>query len=76
MNGNWIGFTKKAELLVNMLKNARREGSLPGEVSIVRDIINKEIKYDKILKNNKKLGYTQIREDVCVLCLLLEVKIS
>jgi len=44
INGDWIGLHKNAEFIVNTLKNLRRRMHIPEEVSIVRDIINKEIK--------------------------------
>lgn len=44
INGDWVAFTSKATHLVNVLKNARQKGSIPEEVSIVRDIVQNEIK--------------------------------
>ena len=44
INGDWIGLHRNAEFIVNTLKNLRRQRHIPEEVSIVRDIINKEIK--------------------------------
>ena len=42
-NGNWFGFTNKPEDLLSFIKNYRTKYELKG-LSIVRDIINKEIK--------------------------------
>ena len=44
LNGNWIGFTTSPNKFVFALKKARQIGSVPDEVSIVRDIVQKEIK--------------------------------
>ena len=44
LNGNWIGFTKAPKQVVHALKRARQIGKIPDEVSIVRDIVQKEIK--------------------------------
>lgn len=44
LNGNWIGFTKSPQNIVLSLKLAKQKGQLPYEVSIVRDILQKEIK--------------------------------
>jgi DNA-directed RNA polymerase II subunit RPB2 len=44
VNGSWIGIHGDAEYLVNTLIGCRRGGLIPRQVSIVRDIPNKEIK--------------------------------
>ena len=44
LNGNWIGFTNRAQNLVQSLKMARTRQLIPAEVSIVRDILHKEIR--------------------------------
>lgn len=44
LNGNWIGFTEKPQTMIESLKMARIIGVLPHEVSVVRDIVQKEIK--------------------------------
>ena len=44
LNGNWIGFSQKPLEMVSMLKFARCSGLIPYEVSVVRDIVQKEIK--------------------------------
>lgn len=45
LNGNWIGFTDDdPQQMVELLKKARSKGLIPHEVSVVRDIIQKEIK--------------------------------
>ena len=44
LNGNWIGFTDKPQKVVWSLKMARTRGLIPDEVSVVRDIVQKEIK--------------------------------
>lgn len=43
-NGNWIGFTKQAEQVIGILKKARDCNKISEEVSIVRDIVQNEIK--------------------------------
>ena len=43
-NGSWIGIHGDAEYLVKTLVNLRRQGLIPKQVSIVRDIPNKEIR--------------------------------
>lgn len=43
-NGSWIGIHGDAEYLVKTLVSCRRGGMLPKQVSIVRDIPNKEIR--------------------------------
>lgn len=42
-NGNWIGFTDNPEAVVNIFKHIRRDNRIKG-LSVVRDIINKEIR--------------------------------
>ncbi len=45
LNGNWVGFsTDKPYEMVNFLKKARSSNYLPYELSVVRDIVQKEIK--------------------------------
>jgi DNA-directed RNA polymerase II subunit RPB2 len=44
INGNWAAFTDNELNILNVLKCARRKGDIPDEVSIVRDILQKEIK--------------------------------
>jgi DNA-directed RNA polymerase II subunit RPB2 len=44
INGDWIGVHRNSDFIVTTLKNLRRRMHIPEEVSIVRDIINKEIK--------------------------------
>lgn len=43
-NGSWIGIHNDANYLVNTLVSWRRCGDIPKQVSIVRDIPNREIK--------------------------------
>ncbi len=45
VNGNWIGCHRNATELVSKIKEMRRKGILPQEVSIVRDIRTKEIRF-------------------------------
>ncbi len=45
VNGCWIGIHHNPEELVKNLRTLRRQMSIPKEVSIVRDISNREIKY-------------------------------
>lgn len=42
-NGNWIGFTENPEEIIQSFKKIRRVQKIDG-FSIVRDIINKEIR--------------------------------
>lgn len=46
INGEWVAFTATSEgpKLVTVLKSARQKGNIPDEVSIVRDIVQNEIK--------------------------------
>lgn len=44
INGDWVAFTDQGPKLVTVLKTAREKGSIPDEVSIVRDIVQNEIK--------------------------------
>jgi len=44
VNGSWIGIHHNPEELVTNLRNLRRQLNIPKEVSIVRDIPNREIK--------------------------------
>jgi DNA-directed RNA polymerase II subunit RPB2 len=44
LNGEWVAFTNQAPKLVTVLKSARQKGNIPDEVSIVRDIVQNEIK--------------------------------
>jgi DNA-directed RNA polymerase II subunit RPB2 len=44
VNGNWIGMHNNAEMVIQYLKNLRRRNTDLIEMSIVRDIVNKEIK--------------------------------
>lgn len=44
INGNWVAFTDNGPSIVTVLKNSRRKGDIPDEVSIVRDIVQNEIK--------------------------------
>lgn len=42
-NGNWVGFTDNPDTVVDIFKSIRRKQKIEG-VSVVRDIINKEIR--------------------------------
>ena len=44
INGNWIGIHNHPEDLVTGLKKLRRAGQIPKEISIARDIFNKEVR--------------------------------
>ena len=44
INGNWVAFTDNGPSIVKVLKNSRRKGDIPDDVSIVRDIVQNEIK--------------------------------
>jgi DNA-directed RNA polymerase II subunit RPB2 len=43
-NGNWIGFTADPEKVISTIKKARDSDKISEEVSIVRDIVQNEIK--------------------------------
>lgn len=45
VNGNWIGCHRDATELVKLIKDMRRSNTIPKEISIVRDIRTKEIKF-------------------------------
>lgn len=45
VNGNWIGIHNNASQLVESLRDMRRSLRVPKEVSIVRDFLNKEIRF-------------------------------
>ncbi len=45
VNGNWFGCHRNASKLIDDIKNMRRHQLLPKEISIVRDITKKEIKF-------------------------------
>lgn len=44
VNGSWVGVHENAEVLVRNIRNMKRRLDIPQEISIVRDIINKEVK--------------------------------
>jgi DNA-directed RNA polymerase II subunit RPB2 len=44
LNGSWIGITSNPGSVVDWLRKVRKEGDIPYEVSIVRDINQREIK--------------------------------
>lgn len=41
LNGNWIGFTKNAQTMIESIKKARGKSIIPHEISAVRDIVQK-----------------------------------
>jgi len=45
INGRWFGTHKSADDLVNSIKELRRKHDIPAEISIVRDISNKEVRF-------------------------------
>lgn len=45
VNGNWIGCHRNANDLVRNIKDMRRSYTIPREISIVRDIYTKEVKF-------------------------------
>jgi DNA-directed RNA polymerase II subunit RPB2 len=45
VNGNWVGCHRNAFELVKSIKVMRRMNTIPKEISIVRDIRTKEIKF-------------------------------
>lgn len=44
LNGAWIGFTDNPQAMVDSVKYFRTSGKISHEVSVVRDIVQKEIK--------------------------------
>lgn len=44
INGKWIGVHSKAGYIIDTLRKHRRMKKMPEEISIVRDILNKEIR--------------------------------
>lgn len=44
INGKWIGVHSQANYIIETLRSHRREKKMPEEISIVRDVINKEIR--------------------------------
>lgn len=45
LNGKWVGTHNNANDLIKSIKEIRRRQDLPSEISIVRDILNKEIRF-------------------------------
>lgn len=45
VNGKWIGMIEDPQDLILIMRNMRREIRIPKEVSIVRDIPNKELRF-------------------------------
>lgn len=45
VNGRWVGTHHNADDLVNEIKCLRRSYEIPKEISIVRDISNKEVRF-------------------------------
>ena len=44
INGNWVAFTDNGASIVTVLRTSRRRGDIPDEVSIVKDIVQNQIK--------------------------------
>lgn len=44
VNGKWIGVHDDAEFVIQTLRDHRRRKAMPAEISLVRDIENKEIR--------------------------------
>lgn len=44
INGRWVGTHQSADELVSSMKDLRRRHEIPSEISIVRDIANKEVR--------------------------------
>lgn len=44
VNGEWIGISKEPSQLVNVLRSFRRSGSLNAEISLIRDIHERELR--------------------------------
>lgn len=45
VNGNWVGTHSNADDLVASIKKLRRSFEIPKEISIVRDIANREVRF-------------------------------
>ena len=68
-NGNWVGFTDNPDTVVDIFKSIRRKQKIEG-VSVVRDIINKEIRYDKT--KSQSFNYPQFCYNPIVLTNITE----
>ena len=68
-NGNWVGFTDNPDTVVDIFKSIRRKQKIEG-VSVVRDIINKEIRYDKT--KSQSFNYPQFCYNPIVLTNIIE----
>lgn len=44
VNGNWVGIHNEPDDLVEKLRTFRREGNISQEISVVRDIREKELR--------------------------------
>lgn len=44
LNGSWVGIHRDPEQLVEMLRQMRRSGDISGEVSVIRDIRERELR--------------------------------
>ena len=44
VNGNWVGIHSEPEDLVEKLRSFRREGNISHEISVIRDIKEKELR--------------------------------
>lgn len=44
VNGKWIGLHNDAEYVIQTLREHRRRKNMPSEISLVRDIENREIR--------------------------------
>lgn len=45
INGRWFGVHTNPDDLVSSIKDLRRRSEIPKEISIVRDISNKEVRF-------------------------------
>lgn len=45
VNGRWVGCSSDPSELIGNIKALRRRGEIPSEISIVRDITNKELRF-------------------------------
>ena len=75
LNGAWIGFTDNPQVMVDSVKYFRTSRKMSHEVSVVRDIVQKEIKLYtdsgrcmrplfKVANNKLVLNETHINENL------------
>lgn len=70
VNGNWVGNCCNADDMIAPIKQLRRKHEVPKEISIVRDIQNKEIRFfTDSGRVQRPLLIVEVR--ICLFCLLI-----